>query len=336
MNGWLLAIEGVVALATIVHAIIYATKFARWLKSRRSDGRTITRSKKDYLIGVGYSVLCALLWSLGYVTLSYVSSKADALEINVIVIGSAFFFFLLGWRITRFWKNDGANTEINWDRSIEWSWVVVLSNLASFLLFIYALYYISASQTITLQKINPLFIALVAWMLRKEKLSRSALSAVAVAVIGTILILANDQFGFEGGNNVTGSLLAIFAGLSFAFFAVGLEEAGEHQASLTHRLRFMTVIFFLSYAGIVTVGYLQGRPLTAHGWVLIIVLGNGLRVAVVYGFYYAAVRRIGALLVSVIVALEVPFTIFWDWSLLHRIAGPRLVLGAVAILLGGI
>ena len=63
-----------------------------------------------------------------------------------------------------------------------------------------------------------------------------------------------------------------------------------------------------------------------------ILLLNGLRAAVVYALYQAAVRRIGALRVSVLVALEVPFTMFWDSAWLGRVPATRLIWGSLTIL----
>lgn len=69
---------------------------------------------------------------------------------------------------------------------------------------------------------------------------------------------------------------------------------------------------------------------------LIFLLLNGLRVAVVYALYYAAVKRLGALFASVLVAIEVPLTMLWDWLLLNRTPSSRLVWGSAALLLGAI
>src|SRR5207253_5670880 len=170
-------------------------------------------------------LLCALLWSLSYVSLSYVSSKTDLLSINIALLGTGCAFLALGWALA--WLFDwvaGTSLKLNVDWKTASSWIVVAMNLASFLLFIYALYFISASQTITLQKINPLFVALIVLIWLGKRPSVSTLSAVLLVILGGILILVNDQFGFSGGKNIVGSLIAILAGLSFAVFSVGLEK----------------------------------------------------------------------------------------------------------------
>lgn len=331
----LLIIKILIGVGAVYELIGFVRRIYRWLMNR-PDPPKEKRGTGDYSLGVLYSLLCAVLWSLSYVSLSYVSSKTDLLDINIALLGSGCAFLMLGWVLA--WLFDwgaGTTPKLNVDWKTVAPWVVVLTNLTGFLLFVYALYFISASQTITLQKINPLFVMFIVLIWLRKKPSGSTLSAVLLVILGAILIMVNDQFGFSGRRNIVGSLLAILAGLSFAVFSVGLEKVEQDKKpTLTQRIGFMAIVFFLSYVGLVTVGYVYGtRPQFSLG-VSSILLLNGLRVAVVYGLYQAAVRRIGALLTSVIVALEVPFTMLWDWRVLHNTPGTRVVLGAIAILFG--
>lgn len=323
----------VLALGAICHIVI-------WLKTLlkgRSKVVGVVRSQRDYVFGTIYSLLCAVFWSLSYVSLSYVSTSASLLDINVVLLGSASAFLLLAWGFSYFLsRKTGESLRLNVNWKTLAPWVVVGANLASFLLFVYALSFISASQTIILQKINPLIVLLISLVWLRRKPAGSTWSAVVLVILGTTLIVANDQFTFTGSRNLIGSLFAILAGAAFAFFSVGLEKIEETKTNLTQRLGFMATVFLLSYMGILTIGYMRSQILSFNLLVIGILLLNGLRVAIVYVFYHEAVRRIGALLASVIVALEVPFTIFFDWQLLQQIPGRRLAIGAAAVLLGAI
>ena len=334
--NWLLVVEVFAAIGAVLHAISFIREIIRRL-NRPVDKKLTERSRKDYVLGVAYSLLCALLWSLSYISLSYVSPKANLLAVNIVLLGSASLFLLVFWSAAEYCRAQRGRGQ---PRPIDWKsispWIVVLTNLASFLLFIYALRFVSASQTISLQKTNPLFIALLTLIWLRKKPSKFSLSAVVLVVFGAILILANDQFRFDDSNNITGSVIALLAGLSFAVFSVGIEKIEQEEVSFMRGLGFMSMVFLLSYIGLVTIGYFEGdSPSFDKGTVGILIL-NGLRVAIVYGLYQAAIRRIGALLASVVVALEVPFTMVWDWRLLDHVPGTRLVFGAVAILIGAI
>ena len=326
-------LEGVIAVGTILEVIVLIRK---WL-GKRKETPTLKREKRDYVWGVIYSVICALLWSLSYVSLSYVSARATLLDINIVLLGTGSLFLFLGWCLCYLYERTAGvqpKLNINW-KSVT-PWIVVVMNLSGFLLFIYALDFISASQTITLQKTNPLFVAILSVLWLKKKTSKSTVAAVLLVTLGAILILVNDQFHLTESPALIGSLIAIGAGASFAVFSVGLEKLEEPKMSPTEALGFMSLVFIISYLGIVTVGFIYGRGPSLSFPVIMILIGNGLRVALVYALYQAAVRRMGALLASAIVALEVPFTMLWDYKLLHNTPGGRLAIGALAILFGAI
>lgn len=324
-------IEVLIGIGAVYHIVLWILE---WFK-KRTHKATVTRTRNDYVLGIIYSLVCVGLWSLGYVSLSYVTPRVDLLNINIVLLGSASLFLLASWGLAYLFDRTAGNAiklNVNWKTAAPW--IIVAANLASFLLFIYALHFISASQTITLQKMNPLFVVIVAAIWLRKKPTTSTISAVFLVILGAFLIMANDQFGFTGGPNLAGSGLAILAGASFAVFSVGLERIEEDRLSRTQALGFMFLVFVLSYIGILSIGYLYGSKLTFDLKVTGILLANGLRVALVYGFYQAAVRRIGALLTSVVVALEVPVTMLWDWELLNNVPGGRLAIGALAILFG--
>jgi drug/metabolite transporter (DMT)-like permease len=257
-------------------------------------------------------------------------AREDPVEVNVVLLGSATFFLFLGFLIVRAVRREQIVTPISWRT---WNpWFIAIANLLSFIFFIYALRFVSASQTITLSKINPLFIALFSWVILRQRPPRSTVSAAFLVVLGTVLITANEKFTFDATNEVVGSLLAILAGLGFALFSIGLERVEREHSGLSERLLFLAVVFFLSYVGIVTVAHFEGLQSAIDAEAMVILLLNGLRAAVVYALYQAAVRRIGALRVSVLVALEVPFTMFWDSAWLGRVPAARLIWGSLTIL----
>lgn len=338
---WIKSVEVLVAIAAIIHACQYVRKGIVWYKGRRHGKKApsalvvpcLSPTLRDYIFGIVYAVLCAVLWSVSYVSLSYVTARVNPVEVNAIVLGSATIFLFLGFWIARFMQadSDPAPIPISWRT---WKpWLIALANLLSFILFVYALRFVSASQTITLSKINPLFIALFSWVLFKQRPPASTISAAFLVVLGTVLITANERFTFDVTTEVIGSFLAILAGLGFALFSVGLEQIERRHSSRSERLLFLAVVFFLSYVGIVTVAHFERLgtdPIDSES--IVILLLNGLRAAIVYILFQAAVRRIGALRVSVLVALEVPFTMFWDSAWLGRIPANRLIWGSATIL----
>lgn len=172
-----------------------------WIKNRR-EGKTSKaaprkiRTGSDYTFGIIYSVLCALIWSLSYVTLSYLTPRVGLLEMNVALLGFAFVFLLIGSGLASQWKDPEISLltiHVNWASLTPW--IVAAANIASFLLFISALNFISASQTITLQKVNPIFVAICTWVWLQRTPSRSTLLTVFLVVSGTSLLQQTNNSG---------------------------------------------------------------------------------------------------------------------------------------------
>ena len=122
----------------------------------------------------------------------------------------------------------------------------------------------------------------------------------------------------------------------FAVFTVALDKIDRAGATRAGQLFFLGIVFFVSYSALVTVAYFTNEPVPLQTKTLVILAANGLRVALVYALYQAAIGRIGPVLTSVIVALEVPLTMFFERVLLHRPPSARLILGSVGVLAGAL
>lgn len=341
----------VIAIYTIVEAIKIVSKLvrARVLPNGQDSvvagqiplqQRIAARLKlTPTVVGVLCALGSALLWSAGYVSLRYVTALTGLFELNLVLVGSGFFFLLAAWILALKNKPEQAKSNrqvarTNIDRRAAIFCMIVVANVASFLFFTGALHYISASQTITLQKLNPLIVVLTTWMWLKHKPSGSAMSATMLAVFGTTVILTsgNETITLDTVERLQGSLFAFLAGVAFAIFGVGLERVRVSTSCLADRLGYMTMVFLLSYILMSTLTVFQRSANGMDSLSLGILVANGLRIAVVYALYQAAIHRIGALLASVIVALEVPMTMIWEWLFLNVVPGWRLCLGSAAII----
>jgi drug/metabolite transporter (DMT)-like permease len=332
--------EVLISIYTIIETVRLLTKWSRnrqWFKgtpSRAQRDKSLPAKARisDRSVGLLCAVASAVVWSIGYVALRYVVLRTGLYETNLVLMGSGFLFLLFAWTWTQSRAGRSNETEFPGWRSPEFL-IVVVANIASFLLFTYALHFISASQSITLQKLNPLLVALATWIWLKQKPSAASLSSALLAVLGTTLIMTSvgDTIHLDTIDRVEGSLLAIVAGAAFAVFGVGLESVRERTPALPSQVGFMTLVFFLSYLLTASVSGFHQGPLRIDSASLAILVANGLRIAVVYLLYQAAVQRLGALLASVVVALEVPMTMIWEWRVLDVAPGWRLGLGSLAI-----
>lgn len=151
-----------------------------------------------------------------------------------------------------------------------------------------------------------------------------------------MIIIADDHFRFTFGPPLIGSLLAIAGGFAFAVFTVAIDKLDRDNPTRQRRLFFLGIVFLASYAVLVTVAYLStDRPPLDPACLWILGL-NGFRVALVYALYQSAVDKIGGVLTSLVVALEVPLTMLFDAMLLDRAPSARLVIGSIAVLAGAV
>ena len=212
---------------------------------------------------------------------------------------------------------------------------IVGGNAANAVAFIYALQFISSSQLIILNKTNPLFLALLLYFAGQERISLAGLAAIVSTVCGIYVLVGGPTFEIsvaDGG--LLGSTLALLAGVAFAVFTFGLYRNIEHQkeAAIADRLWYMGWVLLWSYLLLATAGLLIGTklPADAESWFWIGI--NGIRIAVVYLIYQQAIRLTDPILVSVVVSLEVLFTILLEQHWLSTPITMNVVLGAVLIL----
>ncbi len=341
-------LEWIGLIASVVAILQFARAIYHWFmsKSYRQD-RIVKRS--DYVWGVSFALSAALIWSISYTSLSFSSSNADPIEMTVVMLGIASLAYYLMMLVAQFVANCRTNSQdekaywssirrpVEWQCS--WPWYLVAGNIGSFILFIYAFYYISASQTIALVKVNPVFVALLGVILLRRRLAWSAWLAVILVVVGLIIIVAdlsNSGFQFKSGDDVVGSLLALGAGFCFAVFAISLDKMCEKYSNFVSELNLLFQVFSLSYIGVVSFAFFMKRVPQLDPAAITILCLNGLRVAIVYWIFMAAIRRIGSLLTIVIVSFEVFLTMLWDHLWLDKAPPVTLWLGAIIIVAGSL
>ncbi|MCM1147405.1 MAG: DMT family transporter [Bacteroidales bacterium] len=93
----------------------------------------------------------------------------------------------------------------------------------------------------------PLFVALLSWLFFHEQMSYSTLLCIIVALFGISLL---DQSSINGNISMTGMILAIISGLTYAIYLIGVNRSILKDMSISRlsffALAFGTVIFFIS------------------------------------------------------------------------------------------
>ena len=290
------------------------------------------KTTNDYLVGSGVALLCAVIWAASYASLGMISPAVGTLTTNVYLMGfAAASLYVASVAVGLFKPSD--NRAQPGRRLYGRAVVLVGANLGNFLLSVWALKFISASEAMALTNLAPLFLAFVLWYRGNLTPSLGTFVALILVLLGTFILNIDSGFVLRNGSNVPGTLIAVFAGAAFALWTFTLDEIKSTFGSLVDRLRTLALVFFLSYVVLVTLGYVGGAPPALTGRDYVILALNGVRVACVHLLYLFAVEKAGPLLANVIVVLMVPFTFPFDRIWNGAAITTQLVIGAALIVL---
>jgi drug/metabolite transporter (DMT)-like permease len=332
--NWLLAIITLVGTGVVV--VTKTRAFLAYLRQPSSPGSRRSRSKRDYWFGAALATLCALLWSVSYVSISDVTRAGTSLlTINVVLMGSATIFLYVGALLTRWWEQRAGSAA---EASVPWraghAQLLVVANLGNFVLSALALRYISASQANTLNNMSPVLLAVALLVSGRLALTLSTAVTVALVALGVWLANADPNFHVRTGADLTGSMIALIAGASFALWAYLMDRVEDRVPRASTRMRLLALVFFASYTLLVTAAWLREDAAPIGRYALNVLALNGVRVAIVYYLFQLAIRRAGPLLPSVVVVVQVPLTMLVDHVWLRTTIPPQLIIGATLIVLG--
>lgn len=187
----------------------------------------------------------------------------------------------------------------------------------------------------------PIWTALWAWIVYRQKPERAMLIAMPVILLG--LALALDVFGAASGLGASGQWARIGAGVAFALAAAGtfglaLVITQHETADVDGRVRTATTMATAGLIALITVG-LQGGfhlPQAPAGW------GGLAALTFLYGtaftIMFTVLPKLGVVGNSAIMNVEPVFALVLAWLILGQaiapiqVAGALLVVGAVMVL----
>lgn len=277
--------------------------------------------------GLGLIALAAMLWgTVGVATQGiYTISATTPIAIGFFRLGIAAPLLLListillgrgAWRIT--WR-DGATMA-----------------LIGAMLAIYQVCFFTAIRQIgvaiaTLVTLctAPVMVALIAAVFTGERLTRTVLFALAVALAGTILLigLPGDH---PGGDPLAGILYALGSAFGYAIVAV----AGRRISGHAHPLQINAVAFSSGALVLLALTFPSGPTLVypPAGWLLLLYLGL-VPTALGYGIYLAGIRETSATVATTVTLIEPLTATILAWLLFGERLGGTGMIGA--LLLGG-
>jgi drug/metabolite transporter (DMT)-like permease len=215
-----------------------------------------------------------------------------------------------------------------------WSWrtaVVALPFAATIILYTLANRATTAANAIFLQDTAPLYVLLLGPFLLGERVARRDLGFVGLVVVGFLLLFAGAPAATATAPDpARGDLLATVAGVTWALTLMGLRwlasgAGAEGNVAVTGALAGNALAAVVAAAFAFPVG--EVAPLD---WVLVAWMGV-FQIACAYLLLGAAMPRLPAFEVSLLLLVEPVLTPAWAWILLGEPTGSLAIAGGAAI-----
>lgn len=189
---------------------------------------------------------------------------------------------------------------------------------------------IGVSVATVVQANAPIFVSVMAWLLWREALTWRKVAAMALALVGTLLIARLDHPAAMT-ITLTGLLIALAGAIaygSFTLFGKRLDGNTSAWTSLTYTFAFATLALLPFQFGAPRPWPL---PPTTIGAFAALVLG-----VTILGFalYLSGLRRLPASIASITATTEVPFAALTSYLVLGERLDGWQAAGAGAIILG--
>jgi drug/metabolite transporter (DMT)-like permease len=163
-----------------------------------------------------------------------------------------------------------------------------------------------ASTTSWIVSTAPIFIALLAWIFLREKLSLMAIAGIFLATLGVLLVVSKGNFSsiFSGTIGTPGDLLVLISAPNWAVFSVLSRSALKKFPALF--VLFYVMLFGWMFSSIHFI-FIQGWTTIPHisssGWLAVAFLGIACT-ALAYIFWYDGLQAITASQAGVFLYIE--------------------------------
>lgn len=211
-------------------------------------------------------------------------------------------------------------------------WLLAGAGLAlalHFATWITSLSYTSVASSVLFTNLQVIFVAAIAWLLLKEKISGLSLAGILVGLVGSIMVGKGD---FQGGR-LYGDALALMSGLFIALALVAARKV---------RMRIDLWSYTLAVSGVgalvlLLINLIAGIPLLDYklSEIALFLLMAAIPGIGGHGLFNWALRYVKAPIVSVAVLGETIGASLLAWWLFNEVLASYQLIGGLAVL-GGI
>ena len=292
--------------------------------SRRPDGRAAA------YIGLGLTVA---FWGASFVAIKVLLRELGPAPITVLRFGVGLAFLA---------AVSAGRRQLQLPTRGEWAWLALLGFSGITLhQWLQATGLQTASATVTSWIVAsiPVFVALLGWLVLRERLGLWRVAGIVLAAAGVSLIVSNgDLRGLLAGTAGTpGDILIGLSAISWAIFTILSKRLMERGTALQPVTMMLYVMGFGWLFSLVWMGFAGGGEailrLSANSWWAMAFLGFACS-GLAYLFWYDALDRIDATQAGVFLYFGPLVTAALAWPVLGEPVSGAMLAGGAAILLG--
>ncbi|HUL38966.1 MAG TPA: DMT family transporter [Methanomassiliicoccales archaeon] len=268
-----------------------------------------------------FLILSSFLWGT-----SFVASKIGVGEVDPVL------FALLRWLIAAPALVLIAYFFTDFDLSIfkdKILWLVGALNAIGLFLQNEGMTTTTATNAVLLVDINVVFVAILAAIILKEKITRFTIFGLLIGLLGVFIVSTGGDIGRMTDGSLIGNLLVLAAGIVWAFYIVYQKMAlNKHPDVLmmTSSVVVTTLVISLPIALLFTQSYaLSANGLMAAVYVALICTGGA------FLLYIAGLRGKGATDSSIILLLEIVFAMLFAYLILGEVPDMLTAVGGALI-----
>jgi drug/metabolite transporter (DMT)-like permease len=292
--------------------------------SRGPDGRAAA------YIGLGLTVA---FWGASFVAIKVLLRELGPAPITVLRFGVGLAFLA---------AVSAGRRQLQLPTRGEWPWLALLGFSGITLhQWLQATGLQTASATVTSWIVAsiPVFVALLGWLVLRERLGLWRVAGIVLAAAGVSLIVSNgDLRGLLAGTAGTpGDILIGLSAINWAIFTILSKRLMERGTALQPVAMMLYVMGFGWLFSLVWMGFAGGGEailrLSADGWWAMAFLGIACS-GLAYLFWYDALDRIDATQAGVFLYFGPLITAALAWPVLGEPVSGAMLAGGAAILLG--
>lgn len=187
--------------------------------------------------------------------------------------------------------------------------------------FVMSVFLTSVANVLFIIAISPLFSALIAMFLLKEKVNRTTWIGIAIALFGVGVIVSGSVE--NGPGSVLGDILAFGGAVTLA-----------STFCIARKWRDRSMVPAMGLAGIVTaiIALPFAVPFEIAGWSIVFAVLMGLISAVAFGMMTVGPRYLPAPEVGLLLLLEAVLGPYWVWLVLGEDPGTATIIGGAIVL----